>query len=141
MREFPKTHAPPVIRIDFSSEQAWAELKGKITRPTAEGFEAQVAFIEDRALEGLDERGLAERIPRIYPHGYEHPVVFIVDRMSINALDNPLLVISTVEGSEPSFRCLPSAVQAIQNNLSLSNMDFFEFAGATDDDGVFRGFT
>ena len=28
----------------------------------------------------------------------------------------------------------------MENNLSLFNMDFFEFADAVDDDGVFRGF-
>jgi hypothetical protein len=31
-------------------------------------------------------------------------------------------------------------VQSIENNLSLFNMDFWEFADNVDDDGVFRGF-
>jgi hypothetical protein len=31
-------------------------------------------------------------------------------------------------------------VQAIENNLSISNMDFAESAGAVDEDGVFCGF-
>ena len=39
-----------------------------------------------------------------------------------------------------TFRCVPSAVQAVENNLSIANMDFEEFAGAVDEDGVFRGF-
>jgi hypothetical protein len=33
------------------------------------------------------------------------------------------------------------AIQSIQNNLSIANMDFEEFANSVDDDGVFRGFT
>jgi hypothetical protein len=31
-------------------------------------------------------------------------------------------------------------VQAIQNNLSLANMDYVEFARAVGRDGIFRGF-
>ncbi len=39
-----------------------------------------------------------------------------------------------------SFRALPETVQAIDNNLSIANMDFHEFADAIDGTGVFRGF-
>jgi hypothetical protein len=35
---------------------------------------------------------------------------------------------------------VPRQVQAIENNLSIANMDFFEFADSADADGVFRGF-
>ena len=38
------------------------------------------------------------------------------------------------------FRAVPAAVQAVENNLSIANMDFAEFAGAVDEDGIFRGF-
>jgi hypothetical protein len=38
------------------------------------------------------------------------------------------------------FRALPSQIQSIQNNLSIGNMDFEEFANNIDPDGVFRGF-
>ncbi|GAA2725940.1 MULTISPECIES: hypothetical protein [Streptomyces] len=32
----------------------------------------------------------------------------------------------------------PGALWSIENNLSLSNMDFDEFVDAADEDGVFR---
>ena len=35
---------------------------------------------------------------------------------------------------------VPGQVWSIENNLSIANMDFFEFADRTDPDGVFRGF-
>ncbi|GAA4579965.1 hypothetical protein GCM10023176_58710 [Micromonospora coerulea] len=38
------------------------------------------------------------------------------------------------------FRALPQQVQAIQNNLSLANMDYIEFATSAGAEGVFRGF-
>jgi hypothetical protein len=37
-----------------------------------------------------------------------------------------------------AFRATPPAVQEIENNLSLANMDWEDFAYAADDDGVVR---
>ena len=39
-----------------------------------------------------------------------------------------------------SFRATPSQIQAIQNNLSIANMGFEEFAEAVGEGGIFRGF-
>jgi hypothetical protein len=36
---------------------------------------------------------------------------------------------------------IPSQIQGIENNLSIGNMVFEEFATAVDERGVFRGFT
>ncbi|WBC08931.1 hypothetical protein [Micromonospora sp. WMMA1947] len=38
------------------------------------------------------------------------------------------------------FRVLPAEMWSVEDNLSIGNMDFFEFADAADPDGVFRGF-
>jgi hypothetical protein len=38
------------------------------------------------------------------------------------------------------FRTIPSKIQGIENNLSIANMDFEEFANTVDERGVFRGF-
>ena len=39
-----------------------------------------------------------------------------------------------------TFRSIPPEVEPIVANLSLANMDFAEFAGNTDPDGIFCGF-
>ena len=38
------------------------------------------------------------------------------------------------------FRANPAEIRAIENNLSIANMDFFEFAIAVDKEGIFQGF-
>jgi hypothetical protein len=136
-----ETRNVPVVRADFSNDVLWADLKQEIGSPTDEGFRANVDFVEDPTLVGLDEAAVISSYPRAYPHRYRHPVVFVVDATTIAAPDHPLLVIGLHEGdtSKP-FRCTPRQVQAIENNLSLANMDHFEFASAADADGVFRGF-
>jgi hypothetical protein len=39
-----------------------------------------------------------------------------------------------------SFRATPATIQSIENNLTIANMDFEDFANAVDSGGVFRGF-
>jgi hypothetical protein len=35
-----------------------------------------------------------------------------------------------------TFRAIPSQIRGIENNLSIGNMDFFEFADNVDEDGI-----
>jgi hypothetical protein len=66
--------------------------------------------------------------------------LMVVDDLTIRSPEHPILVVDL--GREPGreFRAAPAAVQSIENNLSIANMDFAEFADAVDEDGVFRGF-
>jgi hypothetical protein len=52
----------------------------------------------------------------------------------------PLLVIDLLEEPTREIRVIASEFWSIENNLSLANMDFDEFASAAREDGVFRGF-
>jgi hypothetical protein len=139
--ELPQTWSVPVVRADFSSDQVWQQLQEEILRLTAEGFGAEVKFVEEPALVGLDEDAIVAGYVRAYPHQYRHPVLFVVDEVAVAAPEHPLLVInlnSRVDSTQ--FRALPRQVQGIQNNLSLANMDYVDFARSVDGDGVFRGF-
>jgi hypothetical protein len=51
-----------------------------------------------------------------------------------------VLVIDLREDRGRHFRAVTSHVHSIENNLSIANMDFFEFADNVEIDGVFRGF-
>jgi hypothetical protein len=44
-----------------------------------------------------------------------------------------------IAGRTP-FRCIPSELWSVDNNLNIANMDWEDFAGSTGEDGVFRGF-
>ncbi|SCG57122.1 hypothetical protein GA0070609_3251 [Micromonospora echinaurantiaca] len=141
MAHLPETWCLPVIRADFRDDAIWGQIKDEILSPTKEGFVASVEFVEDRALIGLSETAIAAGYPRAYPRQYRHPVVFIVDALTVSLPERPLLVVNLNERDETGpFRTLPRQVHAIGNNLSIANMDFFEFARSTGSDGVFRGF-
>jgi hypothetical protein len=139
--ELPQTWSVPVVRADFSDDGVWDRLKAEISEPTAEGFGADVEFVEDHALGGLAEEAIVAGYGRAYPHKYRHPILFVVDAVALSTVEHAVLVINLNAGvdAEP-FRTLPRQVQAIQNNLSLANMDYVDFARCKNADGIFRGF-
>ena len=67
--------------------------------------------------------------------------MFIVDARAIAHPDHPIVVVDVYDEPGRTFRVIPSEMWAVENNLSLANMDFAEFAEAVDQDGIFRGFS
>ena len=53
--------------------------------------------------------------------------------------DLPVLCLDA-SAPERTIRVIPSELWSVENNLSLANMDFEEFAAAAGTEGVFRGF-
>lgn len=142
---------PWVIRTDFSNQAAWDHVCKLISEPqTADKFLAYVRFVSD-------ERWRAATPDTIFaavdgsPAGFG----FAVDRRCLDDPEHPVLVLGTAlswdelaedDDDDPpmvnlSFRALPSAVQSIENNVSIGNMGLEEFADSVDADGVFRGFS
>jgi len=54
--------------------------------------------------------------------------------------EHPVLVLDSFNPEVKTFRVIPSEAWGVENNLSLANMDYSEFADAADPNGVFRGF-
>jgi len=135
------TGGVPFIRADFADEARWEELKKIVGRPNPQGYVAGVEYVEDRTLAGLDDAALAKRFPKLYPKEYEHPVVFVADAATMSAPDNPILVVNLngQDNARPYFRSVPAEIASIEANLSLSNLDFRDFAESAGADGIYRG--
>jgi hypothetical protein len=67
-------------------------------------------------------------------------VLFVAGSRALTSPDHPILIVDLRPTDEPPFRCIPSELWGVDNNLNLANMDWREFVAAVDDDGVFRGF-
>jgi hypothetical protein len=135
MRQIPETENPLVLRTDFSNQTAWEAICKTIREPI-DGFYAYVEFVDEAEYAGLTKAQLLALIPDDYAQSF----IIIADQSAISQPDHPLLIIDLYEGSGEEFRAIPSQIQAIENNLSIANMDFEEFAEAVDEKGVFRGF-
>jgi uncharacterized protein YbcV (DUF1398 family) len=137
MIQIPDTENPVVIRTDFSNQAAWEKICGTIRKPVGIfRFRANVEFLDDPEYAGLTKDQFLECVPK----NYNRTFIIIVDQFAISDPDHPLLIIDLYDGSGRDFRAIPSKIQGIENNLSIGNMDFEEFADAVDEDGVFRGF-
>ncbi len=132
----------PVLRTDFTDDAAWAQLRADLVADDySSGYTPHLQFVERRDLSGIEGDLLESEIPRAYPSAYEHPFLVLVDAFAVSSPEHPVLLIDLSEDdTSTSFRALPREVSSIEANLSISNMDFFEFGESTDDDGVFRGF-
>ncbi len=137
MKQIPETEYTLVLRTDFSDQATWETICAMIREPVGDfHFLAYVDFLDDAEYADINKGQLLELIPRNYNHSF----IIVVDKTSISNPEYPLLIIDLYEKSGHEFRAVPSQVQGIENNLSIANMDFEEFADAVDDDGVFRGF-
>jgi hypothetical protein len=128
-----------VIRTEFENQQAWETICELIRAPVLEygdTFYANVEFLEDDEFRDLSKEDLLPRVPA----GYLHSFVFVVDREAVSNPEFPILVVDLLRERGRVFRAIPSTIQSIDNNLSIANMGFFEFANAVDADDVFRGF-
>jgi len=66
--------------------------------------------------------------------------MFVVDRASLADVEHPVLVLDLADEPGRIFRVVPREMWSVENNLSIANMDWLDFADSVDADGVFRGF-
>jgi hypothetical protein len=141
MKPLPKSDQALVLRTDFSDDAAWRAIRSAIQAPVREprstiDFFAYVTFVDDPDYGDLD----TTQVRNLFGPESNQSFVIVVDRTAIIHPEHPVLILDLFDPSSQTFRAVPAAVQAIENNLSIANMDFGEFADAADEDGVFRGF-
>ena len=133
--KIPATENTLALRTDFSDESAWKSLCAAIQDPDAD-FTANVDFVSDPKYDGL----APDQLPSLLPADSALSFAFIIDRTALSHPDHPILVIDLQEKPGRTFRVISSALWEVENNLSIANMGFDEFADAVDQDGIFRGF-
>ncbi|HWU56096.1 MAG TPA: hypothetical protein VN175_11390 [Rhizomicrobium sp.] len=124
----------PLVRTDFSDQSAWSQLLVVVRMPSEDGFLANITVVDDPAFQDADPRALAGGKNVLC-----HAVLFVADAMTFAHNDKPILCIAPPQ-PQHTFRVIPSQLWSVENNLSLANMDWEDFAGAVDADGIFRGF-
>lgn len=128
-----------LVRTDYSDDEAWRAALAAATaiypRDDFDRLGALLLPVESPELAGLTPQQLVA-LPRA---GYLGEVA-VADAQTMR--DRTLLYVDLNEYGEVgrTFRSVPSEVEPIVANLSLSNMDFAEFADNAGPDGVFRGF-
>ena len=128
------------VRADYSDNLAWqAALSAATAVCDMDDFERMGALlrpVESPALSNLTpeelialaREGHLSQIAVADPQTMRDQTVLLVDFNELNGQVGR------------TFRSIPPEVEPIVANLSLANMDFAEFAGNTNPDGIFCGF-
>jgi len=134
-KTLPVTQDSLLLRTDFSDDSAWHVVCTAVQAPVGD-FRAYVECVSDPAFAGVTPAEL----PPLQPERAYHSFVFLVDGVALSSPEHPIVVVDLFEEPGRWFRVVPSEAWAVQNNLSLANMDFADFADNVAADGVFRGF-
>ena len=134
MRRLPDSNQALVVRAEFSDDAAWDAVCSIIREPV-DGFFAYVDFVDDRAFDGVTVDQLVDLGRHV-----SKSFLIVADATTMTDAERSLLIVDVFEEPGRTFRAIPSQIQGIENNLSIANMDFLEFAENVDVDGVFRGF-
>ncbi|MBE9525192.1 MAG: hypothetical protein IMY76_08830 [Chloroflexi bacterium] len=124
-----------MLRTDFSDLDAWEAVRSAVTRPIGI-FKAYVEFLSNPEFDSMTSLQLLT----LMKAGSDHSFIFVVDRVTLSDSEYPILVLDLSDHPGRSFRVIPEEMWAVENNLSIANMDFADFADSVDADGVFRGF-
>jgi len=137
MPKWPVTANPVLLRTDFSDDAAWAALCKAAQALSVEDFWANIECFSDPSFDGLS----VERVVALAGDRPGHAFAFLADRLTLTDPERPVLVVDLADEPGRAFRVIPSQMWSVENNLSLANMEYSDFADNVDPDGVFRGFS
>jgi hypothetical protein len=125
-----------VLRVDFGDDMAWDMLQAAI-----DGFDEyrHATYVSDREFAGVSVQALVE-MDAAASDGEKVTYLFLADATCMTDDEHPLLAVDLYAEPGRTFRLPPRWFAGVSANLSISNMDFAEFADATDGSGTFRGF-
>ena len=124
-----------VIRTDFSENSKWRLICDAIKNPANE-FESYVEFIDEIKFNHLE----ISQLPKFPSDQEVQTFVLLVDEETSLHPEYPIKCVDLVDEFGRSFRVIPSQIWGVTANLSIANMDFYEFADNVNADGIFRGF-
>lgn len=130
----PVSEDPLVVRTHHGDDGAWNTVVAAVRAPVSDegveppgddpdAFYAYVRTVDDTSHTGLSFEQLMALTPRD-----SHSFLMVADELTMRDPRHPLLVVDLWTRPGRSFRAAPGAIQAIENNLSIANMDFEEFA-------------
>ncbi len=133
------TRSTPIVRTDFTDDDAWAEAWRDITLRRQYWDDAVVL---DSTLVDLPEFDgwTGPELAALLATADSHAVVLTVDAVTLTSPEHPVLVTEIdPESREPRFfRATPHALLDVVIQLSIANMDWEDFSEYADADGILR---
>lgn len=136
-----------VVRTHFGDDAAWQavleaalESWGDEDDQDDDGFDSTTYAVDDPQLAGWSPEQVKQAVAEQDPH---LRVLFLADAETMQASHHALLAVDLDDESpEESFRIVPRHASGVHVNLTLANMDFYEWGetAKAHPDGVFHDF-
>ena len=125
-----------LIRTEFSDSKTWQAIVDATTRENPDGFAANLTVVSNPAWASAS----AKDVLTAHASDKERVVAFVFDAAAVSDEKHSLLCINLASKKKVrTMRVLPSEVWSVENNLTLGNMEWNDFASALKE-GVFEGF-
>ncbi|MFE0652477.1 DUF6924 domain-containing protein [Streptomyces sp. NPDC059534] len=125
-----------VLRTDFSSAAAWEAVRAAIDDSHENPF---ATYVSDHAFKGVSVQALVDA-DAAADDDDALCYLFVADALTMTDEEHSLLAVDLYDEPGRTFRVPPRWYADVSANLTISNMDFAEFADAADASGTFRGF-
>ncbi|KFG03821.1 MULTISPECIES: DUF6924 domain-containing protein [Streptomyces] len=125
-----------VLRTDFSSETAWETVQAAID---SSDDHRDATFVSDSSFTDVSVQALVDADAAADDES-KLCYVFLADATTMTGEEHPLLAVDLYDEPGRTFRVPPRWYADVSNNLTIANMDFSEFADATDASGTYHGF-
>jgi hypothetical protein len=125
-----------VLRTDFSDDTAWDVLQAAIDSFSAD---RHATYVSDPTYAGVTVQALVDADGAASDDD-KLTYLFLADATTMTDDEYPLLAVDLSTEPGRTFRLPPRWYADVSANLTIANMDFAEFADATDGSGTFRGF-
>ncbi|MET8027614.1 DUF6924 domain-containing protein [Streptomyces avermitilis] len=125
-----------VLRTDFSSEAAWETVQTAID---GSGDYRNATFVSDSSFTDVSVQTLVDA-DAAADDDDKLCYVFLADATTMTGEEHPLLAVDLYDEPGRTFRVPPRWYADVSNNLTIANMDFSEFADATDESDTYYGF-
>ena len=125
-----------VLRANFSDDVAWDVLQAAID--SSSGYH-NATYVSDPTYAGMTVQELVDADAATSDDD-RLTYIFVADAITMIDDEHPLLAVDLYSQPGRTFRVPPHWYADVSANLTIANMDFAEFADATDGSGTFRGF-
>lgn len=119
-----------VLRVDFTDDERW--------NAVVDALDETATCVSDPAFDGVPIDALVAA-DRAAPEDDRLFDLFVVDATTLADDEWPVLAVDLDTEPGRTFRVPAEFFSEVSANLAIANMDFADFADATDETGTFRG--
>ncbi|MFD0408928.1 DUF5994 family protein [Kitasatospora sp. NPDC127116] len=121
-----------MVRTDFSGPTSRERPREALAAPNEDGFLPHVELVDDPRFAGMT----CAEARNLLLGDHQHRFLVLADTVTLSSIGLPVAVVDLRDEPGRFIRVVAAELRGIENNVSIANMGFGEFADAVDEDGV-----